>query len=348
MGRDLVARSGVIFLGPSKRTSGTRAATPVRIALALVAALSLAAPAPARADVADLATRAMARKLGTEAMALYDQGDYAGALEKFTLANKLVPAPTLALRAARCLVRLGRLVEASEKYLEITRAEIDPKALAVQRKAIAEAIAEREKVLPMIPTLVVAVQGPRGDALTVAVDGAPLAIGLLGEKRPIDPGAHRVEVKRGDEPPIVRQVNVEAGEASRIDVALPPLPPPPKAPPPVEVDPTTKVIGRVGFAVAGAGVVVGVSHGIAALVQQSSLEGRCGAARVCPHDAAGSVGFYDATRVATTVGLVTAGIGVALSVPYFLKPKAADDAPPAASLRLAPWAGAGATLTGEF
>jgi hypothetical protein len=318
------------------------------VVAALLAAASLAAPRAARADVVDVQTRATARKLGTEGMALYDQGDYAGALQKFTLANKLVPAPTLALRAARCLVRLGRLVEASEKYLEIQRTELDPKVLAVQRKAVAEAITEREKILPMIPTLVVAVQGERGDSLTVSVDGASVPIALLGERRAIDPGTHRVEVQRGSEPPIVRQVNVDAGEASRIDVPLPPLPPPPKPPPPPEVDPITKVIGRVGFAVAGAGLVVGVSHGIAALAQQSSLLERCGAARACPPDAAGAAGFYDATRAATTIGFVVAGVGAALSVPYFLKPKAETEGG-ASALRVTPWIGAGsAGLRGEF
>ncbi len=335
--------------GNTTHPQGTGRAAPRRLAIACAAIVvgAILAPAEARADAVDAQTRQTARKLGADGMALYDQGDYAAALAKFTLANKLVPAPTLALRAARCLVRLGRLVEASEKYLEITRTDLDPKALAVQRKALAEAVGEREKILPMIPSLVVAVQGPRGETLSVSVDGVSMPVALLGERRPVDPGTHRVEVQRGAEPPIARQVTVDVGDASRLDVALPPLPPPPRPPPPPDGEPVGKAIGRVGIAVAVAGAVVGVSHGLVALVQQSSLVERCGEARACPHDAAGAAGFYDVTRAATTIGFIAAGVGVALSIPYFLKPKAPADGGGSA-LRVTPWVGAGAGLRGEF
>lgn len=325
------------------------------LALALAALLSGAAlggsAAPAWADSVDPSTRAAARKLGTDAIALYEHGDYAGALAKFTLANKLVPAPTLAIRVARCLVRLGRLVEASETYLEVTRTELDSKALAVHRKAVAEALAEREKILPMIPSLVVAVQGPRGESLAVSIDGNSVPTALVGERRPIDPGTHRIEVQRGADAPIVRQVTLDTGEAARVDIALPPLPAtapvlPVSAPAPRE--PVGKVVGRFGLALGAAGIVVGVSHGIAALVQQSSLVERCGEARACPPDAAGAVRLYDVTRVATTIGFVAAGAGLALSIPFFVtpRPKAADGS--SSALRLTTWLGAGAGIRGEF
>src|SRR5262245_51329128 len=77
---------------------------------------------------ADEETRAKARAIGEEALALYDQGRYIEAFDKFQSASDLVKAPTLDLMAARCLVKMGRLVEASERYLDVTRMTVDDKA----------------------------------------------------------------------------------------------------------------------------------------------------------------------------------------------------------------------------
>ena len=115
-------------------------ATTLRRALGLVAAVALTlGAATARGEGADLEVKSAARKLGNEAQKLFDAGDYEAALEKFNLADSLVSAPTLGLRAARCLVKLGRLVEASERYLEVTRMHLDRSAPMVMRKAQVEA-----------------------------------------------------------------------------------------------------------------------------------------------------------------------------------------------------------------
>src|SRR4051812_30455373 len=90
---------------------------------ALAAAITVAPGA--RAENVDAAARSTARKLGQEAVKLYEAGDYARALEKFNTADSLVPAPTLGLYAARCLTKLGKVVEASERYLEVTRMQLD-------------------------------------------------------------------------------------------------------------------------------------------------------------------------------------------------------------------------------
>src|SRR5690242_3471253 len=116
------------------------------IAAAVLFAVALSGPA-ARADSVDAAARATARKLGTEAVKLFEAGDFAAALDKFNTADSLVPAPTLGLYAARCLVKLDRLVEASERYLAVTRMQLERGAPAVMRKAQADAVTEREKLM---------------------------------------------------------------------------------------------------------------------------------------------------------------------------------------------------------
>ena len=106
-----------------------------------------------RAPTADAAARSTARKLGQEAVKLYEAGDYAGALEKFNTADSLVPAPTLGLYAARCLAKLGRTGRGVGALPRgHPHAARSRRRSPVMRKAQADAVAEREKLLPTIPT----------------------------------------------------------------------------------------------------------------------------------------------------------------------------------------------------
>lgn len=165
------------------------------IALTFPFALLLAAPS-ASAQPVDAATKSAARGVAEEALKLYDKGDYAGAYEKANRANELVHAPTMALLTARCLEKLGRLVEASEKYLEASRAPLEPGASAAQKSAQTEADKARTALLPRIPSVELALDPPAPDA-QVMLDGKEVPAAMVGIKRPIDPGKHSVAVSRG-------------------------------------------------------------------------------------------------------------------------------------------------------
>jgi hypothetical protein len=315
------------------------------LALAVAAALFVAAPA-ALADSVDPAARATARKLGGEAVKLFESGDFAGALEKFNTADSLVPAPTLGLYAARCLVKLGRMVEASERYLEVTRMQLDRGALAVMRKAQADAVAERDRLLPTIPTLEIQLEGPQGDGVQVTVDGKPLLAGLVGEKRPVNPGKYTLLAKRTDTV-VARDVEVGVGEATRVVLTLPPLPAPPA--------PRLPLLRKVGWAaigVGGAGIVTGGVAGLIAISKGQSLLTAC-PLHVCPTGAAlAQAGPYNAARVASTVGFIVGAVGLAAGIPIVIAspgveyvyadghvmptaPPPSRDAPPRASVT--PW-----------
>ncbi|MFO0762775.1 MAG: hypothetical protein U0359_40435 [Byssovorax sp.] len=228
----------------------------------------------------DIETKSAARKLGTEGQKLFDAGDYAAALEKFNLADSLVPAPTLGLRAARCLVKLGRVVEASERYLDVTRMQLDRFAAPVMRKAQADALAEREKLLPTIPSLTVVLDGPTGAGVTVLVDDKTMPPALIGQKRPADPGAHRVEAKRADTS-IFREVVLQPSEAGQVTLKLPPLPPPPPKPGLADRFPF-RTVGWIGVGLGAAGVAFGGVSGALALTNEQSLLKQCGVERLCP------------------------------------------------------------------
>jgi tetratricopeptide (TPR) repeat protein len=230
-----------------------------RLATMATMCVSLALlPRPALAQ--DFATKSAARKLGEEGIALFEKKQFAEALEKFNLAEQIVPAPTLGLRAARCLVQLGRFVEASERYLEVIRLTMPQNQLTPAfRKAQADAVIERDDLVPLIPSLTISVRGPLGSDPKLFVDGEQIPTALLGQKRPIDPGVHEVELQRPDTK-VKKKLDIVVKQSAVIELELPPLPAP-KAPPP---DPRWRTVAWIGMGLGAAGTI---AYRIARLVQ---------------------------------------------------------------------------------
>ncbi|MEO7328806.1 MAG: hypothetical protein ABI193_09530 [Minicystis sp.] len=312
--------------------SSTRSRGRFLVVCALVG--SALVSAPALADNVDLETKSAARKLGTEGQKLFDAGDYGAALEKFNLADSLVPAPTLGLRAARCLAKLGRVVEASERYLDVTRMQLDRFAPPVMRKAQADALAEREKLLPSIPSLTVTLDGPVGAGVAVLVDDKPMPAALIGQKRPADPGAHRVEGKRADTS-IFREVVLQPSEAAQVVLKLPPLPPPPAKPSAADKFPF-RTLGWIGVGLGAAGLAFGGVSGVLSLTNEQSLLKVCGTDRRCPPSAWSQSDTYDLLRSFTTIGVIAGAAGFAVGVPMLLaapRAPAEPSAPPAGHAR---------------
>ena len=312
----------------------------------LLVALLVCVSAPSSAQPVDPQIRSAARKLGVEGIQLFDRGDYAAALDKFDRANALVPAPTLGVRAARCLAKLGRLVEASERYLEVIRSEIPAGSQWVHRRAQKDAEKERKELLPLIPSLEIVVSGPTGDGITVLLDGRELPPELVGVSSPTDPGDHEVRARRADVT-VSEKVTVAEAASARVELKLPPLPPLPPPPPPPEPGFDWQAWTWVAVGVGAGGLVAFGINGAIAVAQESDLEERC-PARVCPPDAHGAADVYDATRAATTVGLVVGGVGlVAAATLLLLAPDDDSEATPADDVTA--WiAPGGAGVRGRF
>jgi hypothetical protein len=280
-----------------------------------VAAIVMAAlfVLPGEASAQDYATRAAARKLGEDGIALFDKKQFAEALEKFNLAEQLVPAPTLGLRAARCLVQLGRFVEASERYLEVTRLEV-PRAqmTPAYRKAQADALIEREDLLPLIPTLTINVTGPLGDGITVLVDGEQIPTVLVGQKRLIDPGVHEVEVRRKDTS-VKKKLDIVVKRNEQMELKLPPLPSA-KGPQP---DPVYRALAWTGIGMGASGMIVFAVSGSLAVSRERELIDKCPDRRCAP-EFHGESDRYDVTRYATTTGLVVGVVGLGVGIPLLI------------------------------
>ena len=216
----------------------------------ILLALSLLLAAPlARADE-DEQARDVARRYAEEGIAAHDHGDYDAAVQSFTKAYRVLGAPTVGIRLARSLVKLGRLVEAAKAYQSVIGTPVKKSDPPVFAQAVTEATAELSGLTPRIPTL----------ALTVAsgvtspmLDGSPVSASMLGKPTPIDPGSHRLS-GLGATPEVL--VLHEGEHRSRVLLVAAQASPPP--PPAVPGPSFRRIAGISSAGLAGASLVVGV------------------------------------------------------------------------------------------
>lgn len=315
------------------------AADPPAAPPAGTAAPSTSAAAP------DDATRLLARQIAEEGLALYDANKFTDALDRFRRAEDLVHAPTMGLMAARCLERLGKLVEASEKYLAVSRMPLAADASEPFRNAVSSASSEREALLPRIPGLVVQLEGASAGTV-VSIDGAALPAAAIGLRRPIDPGVHIVTATTG--PEVVKR-EIKVAERETATVILPVTasaagPAPSGAPTAGPVAPASpmRAAGWVGISVGGAGLVAGAILGVVAISQKDALDKAGCSASLCPESSRADVGTYNTFRMISGASLIAGGVLAAAGITLLVvAPRQADAAPAPAP---APRAGQGRAI----
>lgn len=267
----------------------------------------------ARAQQVDDATRSAARQLATEGSSAYQADDYVQAYDRFNRAYQLVHVPTVGIWAARSLVKLGRFVEASERYLEVERAPLVGGAPPEHAKAQKEASDERAQLLPRIPSVRVTLQGVDPSEVLVSLNEQLLQAALLGVKRPVDPGKVRIKGVHGEQ--VVEQ-NLELAEGATRDVVLdfPKLshvkPSAPVAseqtqsmPPQAAPSSRDHTLSYVAFGVGGAALITGGIFGGLALSQKSDLDAAC-PDRKCGPDQHGDNDSYGTRKLVSGVGLI--------------------------------------------
>jgi hypothetical protein len=294
------------------------------------AALSL--PSAAKAEVND-ATRAAARGLGVAGVNAYQGGDYATAHDKLERAYQLLKAPSLGLWSARALQKIGKLVEAGERYLEVTRLPTSGGDAAIQVRAQADARSELDALTPQIPSVVIRVDGADAASVNLTLDGEAVSSALIGEKQPVNPGKHSVVGTLGKQQ-ATSSVTVAAGDSRDAVLhfqkvgkseALGATPPaslsadPATAPPaatdnstPPEVDShasTVRTVGWVAVGVGGAGLVFGTVTGLLALSKHSSItrSPNCDGL-MCLASESSTVNSYNSLRTLSSVGLIAGGV----------------------------------------
>jgi len=318
--------------------------------LALCAGMSLAGSASAQP--VDEQLRNTARHLALEGHKAYEAGAYEQALDLFQRAYEIVHAPTIYIRAARSLVKLGRFIEAAEIYEVIRRGTLEEDAPSAYAEAIENATSELAELRPRIPTLNLSVVGPGADdpELRVSLDGKPVPVAVLGVNQTLDPRVYKAVAQLPGQPASVKNITLLEGQAHFVELKLgrPMDAGGDAAPEPADDGSNQRSWGIV---TGGAGlaffVLGGISGGVA-LDKQSTLDDQCDPA--CPAVLQSDVDTFSTTRTISYIGFGAATVLLAAGVVIYLT--APDEAEPVnALLRLDPWVGpqvGGASVVGRF
>ncbi len=186
---------------------------------------------PARAQVAradaTAEEKAAARELALAGIELAQRGKCLEALDPLLRAEQLFHAPTILTWIGRCQIEMGRLVEGSETLRDVVREQLPADAPAPFWEA--QKTAERliAETAPRIGRLTIHVRTKTGepknsDALQVKIDGALLALALVGAPRPTDPGRHRIEVALDGYETASAEVNLTDGAEESLVITLSP------------------------------------------------------------------------------------------------------------------------------
>jgi hypothetical protein len=294
-----------------------------RFSLLVVFLTALAVPSSAQPTDDDPKT-VEARNLADEGFSLFEGGDYAGALGKFDAALALVRAPKIGLYAARSAERLGRLMEASKRYLAVATMPIPKTNVEIHREAQSQADAERADLLLRIPRLAVAVKGAKGNVV-VKIDDVDVSLSALERGYLLEPGDHRVVAESGGQ---VKRVDVRVAEREIRNVeihfeprtaTIGPAPSTGPRPPRKGADGGggLAIAGWTGVGLGGAALVAGAVMGGVLLTKQSDLETQCGEDLDCSEEPSvpqQDLDSYNALRTPTTVLLIAGGVLAAAGV----------------------------------
>ena len=165
--------------------------------------------------------RAGARAAATAGADAFDAEKYQQALDLFQRAQSLVHSPVHLSYIGRCQVKLGMLVEARETFLKLKREQVDDDTHEAVKRAVAEAATLVEQVEPRLPYLAIKVSGAEpGEAVSVTVDGKPIAPALVGIATPANPGEHIVRATAAGKDSGEVKVTLAEGQRQELVVTL--------------------------------------------------------------------------------------------------------------------------------
>ena len=178
--------------------------------LILLAILAQASP-----PTGDPQAKAQAQTLLGQGTKLYQQGDVAGALEKFNAAYAAYPSPKLMFNIAQANRDLGRPVEALEAFEKFLAgaADASSETVADVRRSVAELQGRLGRI--QIDCEMVGAE--------VSVDGRSVGLTPLPELIWATPGHHQVTAKHASAAPAIEDADVTAGSVSTVTVRLAPV-----------------------------------------------------------------------------------------------------------------------------
>lgn len=237
---------------------GRRPACLAVAALLVLLAHPLAAQ-PAQPQAGDSKRASAGAKL-TEAKGLYEQGEYAAALERLREAQALFPSPKLHFDVAQvqfALAREGEALESYERFLSEGQAEDPHRDEAARQVKLLEGRVGR-----------VTVRADR--AGVISIDGRARGRAPLEAPLRVEPGEHLLVLEPIDGAPIVRRFTLTAGAVETLALSGAPVTAPARSPPATPLAGPTPAVApaplyRRPWFLASAGVLLGALLGGAAV-----------------------------------------------------------------------------------
>jgi hypothetical protein len=244
--------------------------------------------------------------------------DWEGALKAYKVADEVMRVPTTGVARGKALEKLGRLLEAKDVLLGVTRYPTHPDEPAAFTSAREEAARLAAALTPRVPELTVQISG-LGEGVTpkVAIDGHDVLPDMLAVPIKIDPAEHSLTASAPGYLPIEQKVTLAESEKKSIELAFAPDPnagavttpgAAPGTPSSVAVDQSSKsrALMWIGFGVGAAGVAAGSVTGLMAMSAEKSAEDQC-INKVCPPAAQSDI---DSSKQLGTISTIAFGVGV--------------------------------------
>jgi hypothetical protein len=271
----------------------------------------------------DLST---ARELFKVGMDAYDRGDATAAVDKLAAAWTLAPTPLIGMGLAHAYEKNNKLVEAREIVLAIHRLEVATGETANSARARDEA----DKLEPMLARRighihVIVNKAP--DGATASIDGSSAPLASLAVDRPVNPGAHTIDLMVSGRVRASQSVTVGEGERKEITLEAPAEPPQAHedvlAPPvadktpaplaPVVVQSSASPLALIGAITLGVGVGAGAIFGALAVFESNTVKTNCVSFACQPADQ-GHLSNAQIYAGISTTAFVIAGVGATLLV----------------------------------
>jgi tetratricopeptide (TPR) repeat protein len=298
-----------------------------RRALALAASVWLLSALPAAAQTGTASPAAVpveapdAAARFAEAVKLYKDRKFEQALPLFERLAADTDSPNARLYVGYCLLKLERQVEAYRVFSRLLGTSSAPRADkydTTREAARAELFALDQRVAKLVVALA---ESPPG--LRVSLDGAALDPAVFGLVYAVEPGAHRIEAVADGRAPLVRSIQVVAGETKTVTLLLPepeaaPVSAAPAREPVTARDDgaTLRMLGFSSLGIGAAGLAVFAVAGISAKSVHDDLEAECGEASCSDsahqNDASRGKTLQTVANVGLVVGLAGAAGGALL------------------------------------
>lgn len=267
-----------------------------------------------------------------------EKGDLEGALASYRAAHELMHVPTTGVEVARLLVKLGKLVEARDVALEVTRMPAGPKESRAFKVARGTAETLARDLAAQIPSLRIELTPESAaEETTLEIDQRTVPLSALGLGYSLNPGAHRIRISATGYETASRSITLRPGESQTLRVELIPDPTPTAKPLAKPKAPVTKASPRedssvlrtsapvappeegstwpqwLGFSLGGAGLVVGAVTGVLSLDRTRAAKEHCTGNKCTPE---ATDDLNQATKMAniSNVGFGVAVLGTALGV----------------------------------